>query len=345
MRLYRTLGTFPFGHRSYFAKFAWIVVIGLAVPILATYLFFHFVNLQLTPVHVIVVLASAAVVSLLLVLPAIKLLLNPIVRAGQSMDAYRRKKESLRFPEFDGDEMGTLLEDVRAVVQSADNAAVQRQGVIEMLSNNMHTEVSALTLIGEEIREQHPGIAARMTEAGARMASLVDIFLETVRKEEELARKSIRVRRVNFAELGPKIRRAVEPALNSRRINLEMTLPEHSCYLKADEDLLMDVLIDLVGNAAKFSEEGGTIEFVVARRHGMLSIMVRDYGKGIFDVTGIFRQLRAKHGDGQSPTGLYFCRQIINRFEGTLVAQSDGEGKGSTFLIEMPVFRQSRKKR
>ncbi len=345
MRLYRTLSSFAWLHTSYFSKFAFVIVFGIGISALATMSFFYLLHAQLGPRELLVVPVGMAVLAILLVLAAVRRLLYPIQYAAQSMEGYRKKKEALSFPSLEGDEMATLLEDVRAVVQSADNATLQRQGVIEMLSANMNAEVSALNLIGDDIRPKHADVADRLTEAGARMASLVDIFLETMRKEEELARKVVRVRRVEFAEVGQRVRRAVEPMLTAKQLELSMSLPERSFYLKVDDDLLFDVLVDLVGNAAKFSDVGGKIEFVVARRHGLMSIMVRDYGKGIYDVGSIFKRLRAKTGDGQSPTGLYLCRQIVNRFEGTLIAQSDGEGKGSTFIMELPLFRLSKKKR
>lgn len=345
MRLYRTLGSFAWLRQSYFAKFAFIIVFGIGLSALAATVLLYFLYARSGQWELLSIPLLIAILSCALVLPALRKLLRPIRSAAHSVEAYRKKKEPLKFPEFEGDEMAALLEDVRAIVQAADNAAVQRKGVIEMLSANMHAEVSALNLAGEEIRGQHPAIANRLTEAGSRMTALVDIFLDTMRKEEELGRKSIRVKRIDFEAIGSRVRQAVKPMVDAKRLDLSMSLPERSCYLKADEDLLVDVLVDLVGNAAKFSHEGGKIEFVAARRHGSMSIMVRDFGRGISDVTSIFKKLRTKTDDGQSPTGLYFCRQIVNRFEGTLVAESDGDGRGATFNIELPLFRQTKKKR
>ena len=137
---------------------------------------------------------------------------------------------------------------------------------------------------------------------------------------------------------------AVSQLLRERDIGLETHLPQQVPAIVVDRDRLMQVMLNLLSNAAKFCEgPGGKISITLARQAGELRIDVSDNGIGISeaDQEVIFDKFR-QVGDTltQKPKGsglgLAISRQIISHFGGRLWVQSR-PGQGSTFSFTVPV--------
>jgi signal transduction histidine kinase len=113
-----------------------------------------------------------------------------------------------------------------------------------------------------------------------------------------------------------------------------------------DETRLRQVLWNLLTNAMKFTPAGGLIEVITTADEENVMIAVRDTGRGIRaevlpHVFDRFHQAsvadRAKHrGLG---LGLAIVRNIVERHGGSVEAHSPGEGKGSTFSVRLPIYR------
>ena len=96
--------------------------------------------------------------------------------------------------------------------------------------------------------------------------------------------------------------------------------------------------------AIKFSAQGGVVELRLRRLDGRVELRVRDYGMGIPAaflpfVFERFRQADAgpRREHGGLGLGLAIARHIVELHGGTITAQSDGDGRGSTFTIVLPV--------
>jgi signal transduction histidine kinase len=114
--------------------------------------------------------------------------------------------------------------------------------------------------------------------------------------------------------------------------------------VSGDEDRLRQVLLNLVDNAVRYSPDGGRIEIQVDPSASGVKIAVCDEGLGIphGEEQRIFskfyrvdpQQSRGVRGTG---LGLYICRELVRRMEGR-VSVSSREGKGSTFVVELPLL-------
>jgi CheY-like chemotaxis protein len=124
---------------------------------------------------------------------------------------------------------------------------------------------------------------------------------------------------------------------------LTVALPERPVYVEADPARLTQIITNLLNNAAKYTEPGGQIR-LNARVEGDWAVLeVRDNGIGIskellpriFDLfTQADRSLeRAQGGLG---IGLTLVRNLVEMHGGAVTAQSDGEGRGSTFVVRLP---------
>jgi len=139
------------------------------------------------------------------------------------------------------------------------------------------------------------------------------------------------------------------PLLDERRHTFELNLAKDSLYVRADLTRLTQVLLNLLNNAAKYTDAGGRIQLTVAREDDTAVIRVRDNGTGIapqvlptiFDVfTQVDRTLdRAQGGLG---LGLTLVRRLTEMHGGTVDAHSDGLGKGSTFTVRLPLLTEYR---
>src|SRR5690606_1035296 len=125
---------------------------------------------------------------------------------------------------------------------------------------------------------------------------------------------------------------------------LTVRLPDSPVWLDADPVRLAQVLGNLLSNAAKYMAPGGHITLSAERRDDEVEIEVRDRGEGIpldklDQIFEMFAQadrsiVRASGGLG---IGLTLVRRLVQMHGGSVHAQSDGPGTGSTFIVRLPV--------
>jgi PAS domain S-box-containing protein len=141
------------------------------------------------------------------------------------------------------------------------------------------------------------------------------------------------------------IRAAVEivrPAAEAKRVVIETSLEPAIGPVSADRDRLRQVLWNLLSNAVKFTPQGGHIHVRTERVASHVEIKVSDTGKGISPelLPHIFEQFR--QGDRSSVRsglglGLAIVRHLVELHGGTVRAESGGEGRGTTFTVELPI--------
>jgi len=151
-------------------------------------------------------------------------------------------------------------------------------------------------------------------------------------------------------DLGSVVTRAVEtsrPLIDAHRHQLIVTVPELPIRVEGDRARLTQVVANLLNNAAKYQNEGGTIALTVERDGGSAVIRVRDRGIGIapemlHEIFELFAQGertldRALGGLG---IGLSLVRNVVELHGGKVTASSDGPGRGSEFTIRLPCLVQ-----
>jgi signal transduction histidine kinase/CheY-like chemotaxis protein len=190
------------------------------------------------------------------------------------------------------------------------------------------------------------GAAARVQEMLERQVNhlvrLVDDLMEVAR----VTRGRIELRR-EPVDLGAMLRSAVEtsrPLIEAARHELRLDLPEAPVTLIADPVRLAQVVANLLNNAAKYTEEGGRISLSARRDGNHAVISVRDTGVGIpaevlprvFD---LFSQAdRTYHrAQGGLGIGLTLVRTLVELHGGTVWATSEGVGRGSEFVVRLPL--------
>jgi CheY-like chemotaxis protein len=137
---------------------------------------------------------------------------------------------------------------------------------------------------------------------------------------------------------------ASEPLRTTKKNSLTLELPAGSLYLHADSTRLTQVFTNILNNAAEYSADGGPITVRAESDESTVRIDIADTGVGIarealnriFDMfTRVGRDSNRMHtGLG---VGLNLARRLVEMHDGQLVASSEGLGRGSHFLITLPL--------
>jgi len=174
------------------------------------------------------------------------------------------------------------------------------------------------------------------------LVRLVDDLLDVAR-----IRSGKIVLELEPVQLASMIASAVElarPHIDSRRHQLDVYLPEEPVWIHADRTRLPQLLANLLNNAAKYSSDGGHITIRAGSVAGLAEVRVRDTGIGmtpeaLANVFELFAQAAGpEHAvQGGLGVGLSLARSIAELHGGSLRASSDGPGRGSEFLLRLPV--------
>ena len=173
------------------------------------------------------------------------------------------------------------------------------------------------------------------------MTRLIDDLLDISRITS--GKVLLRVKRVSLKEIADVAVEAAMPMLDAGRQSLSVDLPETPLWLDVDPMRLTQVIGNLLNNAAKYSPEGGKIRLSARSDGDAVVIQVTDRGMGIppdmlgqvFEMfTQVNRTLdRAQGGLG---IGLALVRRLVEMHGGSVIAQSTGAERGSTFTIRLP---------
>jgi PAS domain S-box-containing protein len=169
-------------------------------------------------------------------------------------------------------------------------------------------------------------------------ARLIDDILDFARiisGKLSIERRAVDIRTVVQTAL-----EVVHPAAEAKGVRVEAVL-QPVPITSGDPDRLQQVIGNLVTNAIKFTPAGGRIEVSVRSAGDGIDIQVRDTGRGIDaeflpHVFDRFRQGNATTGGGLG-LGLAIVRHIVQLHQGTVTAESEGVGHGSTFVVRLPV--------
>ena len=147
-------------------------------------------------------------------------------------------------------------------------------------------------------------------------------------------------------DLGEAVRAAAEasgPLIGAAAHRLELDLPREPLRVNADPVRIAQVLSNLLNNAAKYTPDGGRIALSLAREDRRALIRVRDTGIGIPAemLPRVFEKFMQVPGSvnrslGGLGIGLSLARTLVELHGGTIEAKSDGEGKGSEFVVSLP---------
>lgn len=232
--------------------------------------------------------------------------------------------------------------------REAQDANRLRDEFLATVSHELRTPLNAILGWAQLLRE------GKLDEDGSSHA--FEIIERNARTQASLIEDILDVSRIitgklrldaEAVELVPLTEAAIDvvrPAAQAREIQLAVSLDPRAGSIRGDVNRLQQVVWNLLSNAIKFTPEGGRVMIKLQRADNNARIVVSDTGIGIKPeflphVFDRFRQadsaLTRKHGG--LGLGLAIVRHIVEMHGGTVRAESEGEGRGATFIVSLPL--------
>ncbi len=232
--------------------------------------------------------------------------------------------------------------------RAADVANRAKDEFLAVVSHELRTPLNAIMgwarmMASPDFDEHRRPRAVETIERNAvAMAQLIEDLLDMSRIISGKMR--LEVQRVDIARTVEAAIESVQPAADARDIRLTRAVEPMLPSVSGDPTRLQQVAWNLLSNAVKFTPRGGTVDVAMRQAESYLEIAVTDTGKGIAPsfLPHVFEAFRQEEGGPAHPRGglglgLAITRQLVELHGGKIEARSEGEGRGSTFIVCLPV--------
>jgi signal transduction histidine kinase/CHASE3 domain sensor protein len=242
-----------------------------------------------------------------------------------------------------------LFEAERDARYAAESANRAKAAFLASMSHELRTPLQAALGFAQlvrsgvygEVNEQQSEVLGRVERSQTHLSRLIDDILDFARLEA--GRVRIESKPVAVADVIADVAPLVEPQAAKKNVELSLLPPAPGLIVMADRQRLQQILVNLVGNAIKFTPENGTIRVGAQKDTTKAIVFIQDTGKGIPTdrLQSIFEPFvqvedsltRTATGAG---LGLAISRDLARAMGGDLTVASE-LGKGSTFTIVLPL--------
>lgn len=253
--------------------------------------------------------------------------------------------------------------------REAETAIRARNDFLAVMNHEMRTPMHAMIALSSLLQETELTPEQRLMvetvlKSSNLLATLINDVLDLSRLEDGSLQLDIGI--FNLHSLLKEVRNLIKPVASVKKLMISLNLAQDlPMYASGDEKRLMQTLLNVVGNAVKFSKEGSiSITASVAKsdslkdfrardffpvpsdNHFYLRVQVKDSGSGISpqDIPKLFTkfsqaQTLATRNYGGSGLGLAICKRFVNLMEGHIWLESEGLGKGctATFMVKLGI--------
>lgn len=225
----------------------------------------------------------------------------------------------------------------------------RRRSFLASVAHELRGPLSPLGFAVEMLRQRHavdPGLVAGIIERQTTtLTRLVEDLLDSVRLS--WGRFELRTAPIDIhAVVKTAIDSIADIAARHRHLVTLSPAPQRMAVL-ADADRLHQVFTNLLTNAVKYTPDGGRIDVALSQEDGECLVEISDTGLGLDPVQleHVFELFTRAHAsqDHDSPNlglGLAIVHELLLLHEGSIQAQSDGPGKGSRFVVRLPLLRR-----
>jgi signal transduction histidine kinase len=240
-----------------------------------------------------------------------------------------------------------LLQAEREARQEAERAGRMKDEFIATLSHELRTPLSAILgwthLLRRGGRLVDVAKAADTIERNARaQARLIEDLLEVSRITSGNIRLDLQP--VSVAAVIEAVQQTLRPTFEAKRIEVSFEPDSWQGDVRADAGRLQQIVSNILSNAIKFTPEGGRVQIRTDLEGEQMVLRVSDSGDGIHPdflphVFDRFRQAESSESRsyGGLGLGLAIVRQLVVMHGGSVEASSPGLGRGSTFVVRLPV--------
>jgi PAS domain S-box-containing protein len=259
---------------------------------------------------------------------------------------------------------GTLLGFGKIVADRTDLKQLQDtlQSRNEALARADELKNRFLATLAHELRNPQSvlansaGVLRRHAASDAQLRVLAEMIERQVRQTQRLiedlsdlarsarGRIQLRPQHLDLRDIARVAAEATQAAIAERRHTLGISLPELPVPVEVDADRIQQVMINLLMNAARYTPPGGRISLSVAAEGGQGVVRIQDTGAGIppeqlAEIFELFTQVYPDNVESRAGMGigLALARELVALHGGTIQARSEGIGKGSEFVVRLPL--------
>jgi signal transduction histidine kinase len=222
---------------------------------------------------------------------------------------------------------------------------------ISIASHQLRTPLSAIKGFTSMILEGSYGRITKVVrdklektyESAERLIRLVNDLLDLSHMEG--GKMEFNFIKVDLAAMAQSVVEELKIQADKKKLKLELAGPEKELWVWADEQKLRQVVINLIDNAVKYTDKG-SVKVLLEEKGDQVQMSVGDTGMGMRpeEIANLFQKFMRGpnaprlHTEGAG-IGLYVAKQLIEAHHGRIWAESEGEGKGSTFFIKLPEWK------
>lgn len=241
-----------------------------------------------------------------------------------------------------------LLVKEKEARKSAEFANLAKDEFISVISHELRTPLNAIAGWARILKANHINKEKRLTaleKIEKNLRHQTELIDDMINYSEMIADNS-GLKKQNFvvSEVFNEVFEEMKPAAEEKKIQLEKNNTLNGCVLTGDKQKLKILFGNILSNAVKFTPEGGNVSADLKKNNGEINLSVQDTGIGIKNefLPHIFEQFRQadstitrKHGG--MGLGLAISKHIVKLHNGTIEAQSKGEGAGTTIVVKIPL--------
>jgi signal transduction histidine kinase len=272
-----------------------------------------------------------------------------LLRQHERTESQRRLEEERQRWEADVlrrqmEEQKRLSDEIARINEQLKEADRRKDEFIAMLAHELRNPLAPI-VIGIELMESYglaDALLKRTHETMKRQVEQLTRLVDDLLDVSRITSGKIELRKESVA-LTSIIEQAIDvarPALEAQKHRLIVEMPDYPVQLTADTVRMIQVVANLLNNSVRYTDPGGEIRLTCMLDGGELSICVADNGRGIEPelIERIFDMFVQKREGGPGlGLGLTLVRRLVEMHGGTVLARSEGVGKGSQFEVRLPL--------
>jgi len=247
-------------------------------------------------------------------------------------------------------ERAQLLVSEREARKQAESANLAKDEFVAMVSHDLRSPLNAVLGWLQILRRNIDNLETRnrAIEIIERSAKTQDILIQDLLDISRIAQGTIELQ-ISPVKLQSIIKEAIDsvsPIAIAKNIQLESEIDSTINITMGDANRLGQVFGNLLSNAIKFTPESGNIKVCLQQVKNTAQIIVSDTGKGISSelIPHIFERFRQGNDIETKQKGLglglAIARHFVKLHNGTIEAESVGKGKGTTFIVSLPLYSE-----
>jgi len=248
-----------------------------------------------------------------------------------------------------GEQLNLIVTDLTELLEANSNRARAehdsrtKDEFLTMLAHELRTPLGAIAnaVAVLELTHAEGQAAAHAHDVIGRQLGLVSRLIDDLLDIERVLSGKLRLQRRPL-DIAKTVREAVAAFTDNAKLDRQLEVSTERVWVDGDATRLTQVLTNLVGNAVKYTPRGSRIRVEVRAEGGDAVISVADEGFGIspkllpvvFDLY-VQADRTIPHARGGLGVGLSLVRRLVELHGGSVRAMSDGEGRGSTFIVRL----------